>query len=111
MSIDVARLPLVSRQEVAGHTGRADLWVIVDDLVLNVSAFDYHPGGMAPFLTQPGGDVTQRFYEINHSDEAKEALKGLAVARLKPPTRSSGWTSALVLLGSVGVLAWSLRRK
>ena len=104
-AVDVKGLPVVTREEVARHNTKLDLWVIVDDLVLNVTAFGYHPGGMGPFLSNPGGDVTRRFYEVNHSDEAKEALKRLAVARLAPKSASSNWWAFSTLAAAVAAFS------
>ena len=45
----VASLPLMTRESVALHNTEEDLYVIIDDLVIDVTRFQkHHPGGKKP---------------------------------------------------------------
>ncbi|KAK3115887.1 hypothetical protein LTR53_004331 [Teratosphaeriaceae sp. CCFEE 6253] len=102
--------------DVAEHTSKKDLYLVVHDKVYNCSSFvDEHPyvdrvpahsshsrcvvrGGEEVLLDVGGQDATEAFEDVGHSDEAREILDGLLVGDLKrqagdPAPSSSGPTS------------------
>jgi len=51
-----------TREEVAKHGSRDDLWVIIHDKVYDITDYvDEHPGGDA-ILSNAGGDSTEKFF-------------------------------------------------
>lgn len=59
-------MKIISRAEVAKHNKREDCWVIVGDLVLNVTKFlPNHPGGIPALLLFAGKDATEEFGMIH----------------------------------------------
>ncbi|KAK9511466.1 hypothetical protein O3M35_000115 [Rhynocoris fuscipes] len=62
-----------SKQEVAQHNGtNGSYWLIIHGKVYDVSKFlDEHPGGEEILMSLAGGDGTECFDDIGHSDDAK----------------------------------------
>jgi len=70
--------------EVAAHSSKKDLYVVIHDKVYNTSSFvDEHPGGEEVLLDVGGQDATEAFEDVGHSDEAREILQGLLIGNLK----------------------------
>jgi len=70
--------------EVAKHSSKKDLYLVIHDKVYNTSSFvDEHPGGEEVLLDVGGQDATEAFEDVGHSDEAREILTGLLVGTLK----------------------------
>ncbi|KAI9841413.1 MAG: hypothetical protein M1838_003585 [Thelocarpon superellum] len=70
--------------DVANHTKKEDLYVVIHDRVYNVTEFvDEHPGGEEVMLDVAGQDATEAFEDVGHSDEARTTLEQLYVAPLK----------------------------
>ncbi|PMD18807.1 cytochrome b5 [Hyaloscypha hepaticicola] len=70
--------------EVAEHSAKKDLYLVIHDKVYNTTAFvDEHPGGEEVLLDVGGQDATEAFEDVGHSDEAREILEGLLVGSLK----------------------------
>ncbi|MCJ1230697.1 hypothetical protein MMC12_007371 [Toensbergia leucococca] len=70
--------------EVAEHSSKKSLYLVVHDKIYNVTEFiDEHPGGEEVLLDVGGQDATEAFEDVGHSDEAREILQGLLVAPLK----------------------------
>jgi len=73
----------VTFTEVAAHTGRHDLYVIIHDKVLDLSKFvDEHPGGEEVLIDQAGKDASDAFEDVKHSDEARRILDTLVIGTL-----------------------------
>ncbi|MCJ1369526.1 hypothetical protein MMC20_000737 [Loxospora ochrophaea] len=73
----------ITYKEVAEHSSKKDLYLVVHDKVYNASAFvDEHPGGEEVLLDVGGQDATEAFEDVGHSDEAREILDGLLVGTL-----------------------------
>ncbi|KAJ5467386.1 hypothetical protein N7475_005138 [Penicillium sp. IBT 31633x] len=71
-------------QEIAKHSTKKDLYLIVHDKVYDCSSFvDEHPGGEEVLLDVGGQDSTEAFEDVGHSDEAREILDGLLVGTVK----------------------------
>ncbi|TID20804.1 gb [Venturia nashicola] len=70
--------------DVAEHSSKKDLFMVVHDKVYNATSFvDEHPGGEEVLLDVGGQDATEAFEDVGHSDEAREILDGLLVGTLK----------------------------
>jgi len=70
--------------EVAAHSSKKDLYMIIHEKVYNASKFvDEHPGGEEVLLDVGGQDATEAFEDVGHSDEAREILDGLLIGELK----------------------------
>ncbi|VDB85366.1 unnamed protein product [Peniophora sp. CBMAI 1063] len=58
--------PLVAYDELARHTSRDSLWVLVGDVVYDVTGLlDSHPGGTGPLLKWAGKNATKAFAPIH----------------------------------------------
>ncbi|VDK21908.1 unnamed protein product [Anisakis simplex] len=59
--------------EIAVHNSVQSSWIVIDDKVYDVTKFiDQHPGGEEVILEQSGNDATESFYDVGHSNDAKE---------------------------------------
>jgi len=73
----------ITYSEVAAHTGRHDLWVVIHDKVLDLSKFvDEHPGGEEVLVDQGGKDATEPFEDVSHSEEARRLVETLVIGVL-----------------------------
>ncbi|KAH7141469.1 cytochrome b5-like heme/steroid binding domain-containing protein [Dactylonectria estremocensis] len=71
-------------QDVAEHSTKSDLYVVIHDKVYNCSSFiDEHPGGEEVMMDLAGADATEAFEDVGHSDEAREILEKLQIGDLK----------------------------
>eukprot|EP01104_Vermistella_antarctica_P007234 TRINITY_DN1798_c2_g1_i1.p1 TRINITY_DN1798_c2_g1~~TRINITY_DN1798_c2_g1_i1.p1 ORF type:complete len:142 (+),score=37.64 TRINITY_DN1798_c2_g1_i1:59-484(+) len=62
--------------QVAEHATGDDLWLVIEDKVYDVTAFqDDHPAGAEPLLEVAGTDATDAFEDVGHSEDAIEMLK------------------------------------
>lgn len=67
-----------TREEISRHNQPNDCWIIIDNIVYNVSEYwKVHPGGGAFLLKYAGKDATLAFREFNHSPFATQQLKSL----------------------------------
>ncbi len=52
----------ITLEEVAKHNSREDAWVVVEDVVYNVTPYlEYHPGGIPILASAAGKDATSLF--------------------------------------------------
>jgi len=85
----------LSYTDVATHSSKKDLFIVVHDKIYNASSFvDEHPGGEEVLLDVGGQDATEAFEDVGHSDEAREILEGMLVGNLKrgpndPPSKTA----------------------
>ncbi|XP_012538067.1 cytochrome b5 [Monomorium pharaonis] len=57
--------------EVARHNNATDLWIVIHNVVYNVTTFlKEHPGGESMLLSVAGQDATERFEGNGHSHDA-----------------------------------------
>jgi len=97
--------------EVAEHTAKKDLLLVIHDKVYDTSSFvDEHPGGEEVLLDVGGQDATEAFEDVGHSDEAREILEGLLVGTLKrlpgdpkPKVAAANTTSSTTSSSSTGM--------
>jgi cytochrome b involved in lipid metabolism len=103
----------ISRKEVALHKTEEDLWTIIRGNVYNVTAFaDEHPGGVDTLLDVAGGDGTEEYDSVGHSDSANDMLKKYIVGTVDPADvlegkagKSAAGGSVLTIAIVVGLLA------
>ncbi|PIG82844.1 hypothetical protein AARAC_003114 [Aspergillus arachidicola] len=67
----------LSFKEVAEHSTKEDLYMVVHERVHNCSS-----GGKEVLLDVGGQDATEAFEDAGHSDEGREILEGLLVGSL-----------------------------
>ncbi|CCA70296.1 related to acyl-coa dehydrogenase, long-chain specific precursor [Serendipita indica DSM 11827] len=81
---------LFTREEVAKHNKKGDLWIIIDSKVFDVSRFaNLHPGGLGVLLDEEvaGQDATKIFYSLHrHEVLEKPAYARLQIGHLKDET-------------------------
>ncbi|CAK9810428.1 Cytochrome b5 [Anthophora plagiata] len=73
-----------TREEVAKHTDKDDLWLIINRKVYDVSKFNSHPGGEEVLIEQGGQDSTEQFEDIGHSSDARELMESFKIGELAP---------------------------
>jgi len=57
--------------EIARHNNANDLWIVINDVVYDITAFyKEHPGGEEVLLKLAGQDATECFENVGHSYEA-----------------------------------------
>ncbi|KAG0675360.1 Cytochrome b5 [Pichia californica] len=83
-----------SAEEVSQHNTRDDIWIIYNNKVYDVTQYlDEHPGGEEVILDCAGGDSTEAFDDIGHSEDAHEMLESLFIGDLiggiKPKSNNS----------------------
>jgi cytochrome b involved in lipid metabolism len=68
-----AELREIDVSEVATHNDEGSAWIIMNDVVYDVTKFLMeHPGGEEVILQQAGRDATDAFNEVGHSADAIE---------------------------------------
>uniref|UniRef100_A0A8D8AWA5 Cytochrome b5 n=1 Tax=Culex pipiens TaxID=7175 RepID=A0A8D8AWA5_CULPI len=79
----MADLKQFTLAEVAKHNTAADLWMIIDDKVYDVTKFQAeHPGGEEVLVEAAGKDATTEFVDVGHSSDAKEQMKQFVVGEI-----------------------------
>lgn len=82
-------------EEVAQHATRDDLWIIYNNKVYDVTQYlDEHPGGEEVILDCAGGDSTEPFDDIGHSDDAHEILASLCIGELTGGVKTKSKSSS-----------------
>lgn len=83
-----------SLAEVAKHNTAADLWMVIDDKVYDVTKFQTeHPGGEEVLIDSAGKDATTDFVDVGHSTDAKEQMKQFVVGEIIEAERKKKKTS------------------
>eukprot|EP00494_Astrolonche_serrata_P013419 UN13539 len=58
-----------THEEVNKHNKEGDAWIIVNNLVFDITNFmKLHPGGMQPLLEYMGKDATEIFYSLHRAE-------------------------------------------
>ena len=69
--------------EIAQHNSKKNNWVLIHDIVYDVTEFlDEHPGGEEVLLEQGGKEATEAFEDVGHSGDARELMKKYKVCCL-----------------------------
>lgn len=62
----------LTRQDVEAHNSQQDAFIIIDNIVYDVTSFlEDHPGGVEVLLDNAGRDASQCFNDVGHTDEAR----------------------------------------
>ncbi|KAK5959478.1 Cyb5p PWA37_003437 [Arxiozyma heterogenica] len=79
---------LYTYEEVAKHNKVEDAWIVIDGKVYDITNFlDEHPGGEEIIFENAGGDATESFLDIGHSDDAMKILKGKYIGDMDPNSK------------------------
>ena len=74
-------LTAMTRAQVSKHNKPDDCWVVIDDIVYDLTAYkEVHPGNANMILQYAGKDATGPFREYGHSPFATAQLFSLGVA-------------------------------
>lgn len=74
---------IYSLDDVAKHTSKTDLWIVVWNHVYNVTEYqEDHPGGKEFLLENAGTDATTAYEDIGHSTDAREILENYRIGKL-----------------------------
>ncbi|OJD29361.1 cytochrome b5 [Diplodia corticola] len=76
-------VPVYSLKEVAAHSKKNDLWIVVHGKIYDVTSYLLdHPGGAEAIEEVAGTDCTAAFEDVGHSEDARELLQPLLVGVL-----------------------------
>eukprot|EP00695_Tsukubamonas_globosa_P002044 TRINITY_DN311_c0_g1_i3.p1 TRINITY_DN311_c0_g1~~TRINITY_DN311_c0_g1_i3.p1 ORF type:complete len:131 (+),score=52.14 TRINITY_DN311_c0_g1_i3:69-461(+) len=76
--------------EISKHDTHEDCWIIVRKKVYDVTRFlDDHPGGGEVIVEQAGGDSTNAFEGVGHSEQAKKDLENYYIGDLSEEAGSA----------------------
>lgn len=90
-TVDTASTKLYTLAEVANHTERNDLWLIISNKVYDLTSFlDKHPGGEEVLLVQAGKDGTDVFEDIGHSSDARQMMESYKIGEIVESERTTG---------------------
>ena len=83
--IDINALPEYSMDDVAKHdTKQKGIWIVIEDLVYDVTPFlPFHPGGAGFLLEVAGEDATSEFQAAIHSQSARIKANQYLIGKLK----------------------------
>ena len=60
-------------EEVRKHNEKEDCWIIIKNMIYNVTEFlSIHPGGGSIIMTLAGEDATEYFYELHRAEILEE---------------------------------------
>lgn len=72
-----------SLDDVAKHTSKTDLWIVVWNHVYDITDYqEDHPGGKEFLLENAGTDATTAYEDIGHSTDAREILENYRIGKL-----------------------------
>ena len=72
-----------SEEEVKKHNKEGDCWIIIDEVVYDVSKFvNSHPGGKGVILKLAGKNVTEEFYDFHSRDVMSKYGEKLRIGTL-----------------------------
>ena len=73
-----------TKEEVKKHNTKDDCWLIIKDMVYNVTEFlSIHPGGSSIVLSVGGEDATEYFYELHRKEILEEVASDYIIGELK----------------------------
>lgn len=69
------KLQLLRLDEISKHNNAESTWIIIDDLVYDVTKFLMeHPGGEEVILNLAGQDATEGFNDVGHSTDVSFSI-------------------------------------
>jgi len=70
-------------EEVKKNNDGKSCWLVIDDKVYDVTKFlEEHPGGEEVLLELAGGDATEQFEDVGHSEDARELMEDYLIGDL-----------------------------
>ena len=70
-------------EEVNKHTTKEDCWLVIDNMVYDVTSFlSSHPGGSSIMVSVAGQDATEYFYELHRKEILNEVGKQYIIGEL-----------------------------
>ncbi|XP_022671171.1 cytochrome b5-like [Varroa jacobsoni] len=83
---NLSYLPEFSEEKVREHASPSDCWIIINQLVYDVTDFlDKHAGGTEILWEHLGYDATLAFIQSGHSGAAYKMLAKFLIGRLRQP--------------------------
>jgi len=113
----MAELKKYSLKEVEEHSSCKSSWIVLHNLVYDVTKFlEEHPGGEEVLLEQAGREATEAFEDVGHSTDARAMMKNYVIGELNDEDRktirdksentwddnrgsSNSWTSWVIPVG------------
>ncbi|KZM27313.1 Cytochrome-b5 reductase [Ascochyta rabiei] len=84
----MSELPALSAADVAAHSTRDDLWVIIQGKVYDVTKYVRdHPGGADVLIDVAGADATEAYADVGHSEDADEILNSYLIGIAANPEK------------------------
>ncbi|XP_046842534.1 cytochrome b5-like [Xenia sp. Carnegie-2017] len=78
-----------SLAEVQKHNTAESLWLVIHNLVYDVTKFmDEHPGGEEVLLEEAGTHATELFEDVGHSDDARELMNEYCIGKIAEEDRA-----------------------
>lgn len=59
---------IYTNDEVSRHNNKESNWIIIENMVFDVTEFNFHPGGQIPLANEAGKDVTEIFYSLHRRE-------------------------------------------
>ncbi|XP_074646344.1 cytochrome b5-like [Tubulanus polymorphus] len=93
-----ADLKQFTLEEVKKHNDSRSCWIVIHDIVYDVTKFlEEHPGGEEVLLEQAGSFGTEPFEDVGHSTDARELMKDFVIGEIvdadkEAPLKSSSTT-------------------
>ncbi|KUJ08822.1 cytochrome b5 reductase-like protein [Mollisia scopiformis] len=80
----MADIKTISKDEVAKHRQKDDLWLVIHHNGYDVSKYlEDHPGGAYALLEVAGQDSTAAFEDVGHSADARETMESFLIGKLE----------------------------
>ncbi|XP_011312566.1 cytochrome b5 isoform X2 [Fopius arisanus] len=84
-----SEVKLFTRAEVSKHKDSKDAWIIIHNIVYDVTKFlSEHPGGEEVLLEQAGVDGTEPFEDVGHSSDARQMMEPYKIGEIVEEERS-----------------------
>ncbi|KAJ5122569.1 hypothetical protein N7448_003703 [Penicillium atrosanguineum] len=82
-------LKIITKDEVARHKSKTDLWMILHNKVYDVTQYiEEHPGGVPILVESAGQDGTEAFEDIGHSTDAREIMEKYLIGKVPDEERT-----------------------
>ncbi|CAI4221099.1 unnamed protein product [Auanema sp. JU1783] len=80
---------IITRCEVSSHDSPDDCWIIIRNIVYDITEFlQEHQGGMEILIEYAGSDATEAFESVGHSVKARMIMEKYAVGVLPEDQKS-----------------------
>lgn len=81
---------MISRDELEKHDNIQSCWMTIHGKVYDVTKFlDSHPGGPDVLIEQAGGDATNGFENVGHSESARKQLAEFLIGTYDAPSTTA----------------------